>query len=354
MRLSLKQKITGISLLSILLVACVLTWQSSIHLYKENQQDIRTRVDSLSIAVSSDISGWQQGKIAILNALIPFTKDTATLVPHLVQARLSGNFDDVYYGTINREMFISRPERAASAEYDPRTRDWYLEAAKQNKVIISEPYRDAVTQELVVTLSVPVVQNGVLQGVLGADMTLDQLLKKINELEIGENGYVMLMSGDGQIIAHPSKELSMQPVTKLDPTLSSSRIEELESAAALRTLTINQQNKLMRLQHVPESDWVLGFVLDEDTELTNYRDTRNLLLVISVVLTLLTTVGITLLVGFLFRDLNRVSAALAEIADGEGDLTVRITPRYDDEVGMLAKNFNRFVERLQNILLQMR
>ncbi|KAB7678295.1 methyl-accepting chemotaxis protein [Plesiomonas shigelloides] len=353
MRLSLKQKITGISLLSILLVASILTWQSSVHLYNENQQDTQTRIDGMSITVSGDISTWLQGKISAVQAVTPFTKDTSTLIPHLVQAYLSGHFDDIYYGAATGQMF-DRPERPTTAGYDPRIRDWYMNAAKAQKVVISEPYSDAVTQQLIVTISVPVIENGVLQGVIGADLTLDQLLNKISSLKIGNGGYVMLLSGQDQIIAHPDKELSMQPITKLDPTLSNSRVEELESAGTLRALTINQQNKLMLLQRVPDSDWVLGFVLDEDAELANYRSTRNLLLGISVVLTLLTTIGITLLVGFLFRDLNRVSAALAEIADGEGDLTVRITPRYDDEVGMLAKNFNRFVERLQNILLQMR
>ncbi|MBP3153960.1 HAMP domain-containing protein [Aliivibrio fischeri] len=41
-----------------------------------------------------------------------------------------------------------------------------------------------------------------------------------------------------------------------------------------------------------------------------------------------------------------VSDALADIANGEGDLTVRINVKSDDEVGKLADNFNHFVSRL--------
>lgn len=49
------------------------------------------------------------------------------------------------------------------------------------------------------------------------------------------------------------------------------------------------------------------------------------------------------LVSYLFNDLVRVSKALEEIASGEGDLTQRLEPRSDDEVGQLANNFNIFV-----------
>lgn len=59
------------------------------------------------------------------------------------------------------------------------------------------------------------------------------------------------------------------------------------------------------------------------------------------------------LVGFLFRDLNRVSSALAEIAEGDADLTQRIEPRYQDEVGALANNFNKFVNNMHSMITRL-
>ncbi|MDA1380043.1 hypothetical protein PCI56_09825 [Plesiomonas shigelloides subsp. oncorhynchi] len=64
-----------------MLVASILTWQSSVHLYNENQQDTQTRIDGMSITVSGDISTWLQGKISAVQAVTPFTKDTSTLIP---------------------------------------------------------------------------------------------------------------------------------------------------------------------------------------------------------------------------------------------------------------------------------
>ncbi|MDF5129524.1 methyl-accepting chemotaxis protein, partial [Vibrio parahaemolyticus] len=63
--------------------------------------------------------------------------------------------------------------------------------------------------------------------------------------------------------------------------------------------------------------------------------------------------AVSWLVGFLFRDLNRVSNALEEIASGEGDLTQRLEPRSDDEVGKLAENFNRFVGNMHTMVTKL-
>jgi methyl-accepting chemotaxis protein len=75
-------------------------------------------------------------------------------------------------------------------------------------------------------------------------------------------------------------------------------------------------------------------------------------------------VGVLFLVGFglllvlvfksQFRDLERLAKALNDIAEGEGDLSVRIETRNQhDEIGMLAAGFNRFVERLHGMISRM-
>ncbi|MCD8475750.1 MAG: HAMP domain-containing protein [Shewanella fodinae] len=52
-----------------------------------------------------------------------------------------------------------------------------------------------------------------------------------------------------------------------------------------------------------------------------------------------------------FRDLEKVATALQDIAEGEGDLTVRITTKNQhDEIGQLAQGFNRFVALLAQMV----
>ncbi|MGL6002023.1 MAG: methyl-accepting chemotaxis protein [Plesiomonas sp.] len=351
--LTLKQKIIGISLFSVLLVTGALTWQASERLYNQTQSGIRSRIDSTSAAIASEIVTWQESKVMQMKGMIPFVSDATTLLPHLIQARISADFDDIYFGNAQGSMMSSRPERDDSS-FDPRSRAWYQNAVSQNALVVSEPYKDPVTGEIVVTFSLPVQHNGAIIGVLGADMTLKQLQEKIVRLEVGKNTQSLLMTPQGTIIAYENTQMIMQPLSNLNRMFTPTLVSDVSTHGQLFNLEIEQQAKWLDLIQVANTHWVMGFMLDQQTELADYQSTRNLLLAISFILTLITAIFLTLLMNYLFRDLNAVSSALAEIADGEGDLTVRITPRTDDEVGKLAKNFNRFVERLQKILLQMR
>lgn len=52
------------------------------------------------------------------------------------------------------------------------------------------------------------------------------------------------------------------------------------------------------------------------------------------------------------RPLRATNAVLRDIAEGDGDLTVRLPVESRDEVGELAGNFNRFTEKLQKIIAE--
>ena len=121
--------------------------------------------------------------------------------------------------------------------------------------------------------------------------------------------------------------------------------------------------KLSLSKTLDKYQWVLGtgfYIDDIQTELAAQRSVaeqglrtelqRNL--VISLFM-LLVTIGLTAFIGNrISRPLETVVDALNDIANGEGDLTRRLTSRGDDEVGRLSKAFNQFVEQVQTVVAQ--
>lgn len=91
-----------------------------------------------------------------------------------------------------------------------------------------------------------------------------------------------------------------------------------------------------------------------DKAFEDYNDAQQFLLLLGIIMGLLTTIILFAtawpIVSEIRGNLNRVVSSLRNIAEENGDLTVRIESNSKDEVGELVTYFNRFMERLQNLV----
>ncbi|MFN1581937.1 methyl-accepting chemotaxis protein [Vibrio rotiferianus] len=352
MKLSLKQKLIGASLSAVVVMAAALTWLSAGQLFDQTRAGVSSRAQSLSNAASEGIADW----VAIRKDIATAFNDYSTeqdVVPFLQQARKAGGFDDIFLGTPEGGMYRSHPERNR-AGYDPRTRPWYKDANAAGKQIITTAYQDAITNALLVTIAEPVYQSGRFVGVVGADVLIDQLIDDVISLDAGENAHAMLIDmSDGTFLAHPNKSLTLKPIANLSNDFSKDSIERAANSGSIETATINGQEKLYYFSKVPNTHWMFAIEMDRATEEAGHSQLLREMMITAVLITIAVIVIVSWLVGFLFRDLGRVSKALEEIASGEGDLTQRLEPRSDDEVGKLAENFNRFVGNMHTMVTKL-
>ena len=342
MKLSLKQKLIGSSLLAVVLMASALTWLSADQLFQQARNGVNARAESLATTASEGISDWITIREDIAKAFNDYSQEQ-DVVPFLQQARKAGGFDDTFLGTPEGGMFRSHPERNR-ADYDPRVRPWYKDANAAGRQIITTAYKDAITNALLVTIAEPVRRNGQLVGVVGADVLIDQLIDDVINLDAGENAYAMLIdTQNGTFLAHPNKDLSLDPVTTLSKKLTMSAIEQAANSGTMEVIERNGQEKFYFFKKVPGTQWIFAIEMDRQTEEAAHTALLKNLLLTATIITIMVIAVVSWIVSFLFRDLGRVSRALEEIASGEGDLTQRLEPRSDDEVGQLATNFNTFV-----------
>ncbi len=71
------------------------------------------------------------------------------------------------------------------------------------------------------------------------------------------------------------------------------------------------------------------------------------------------TLGLLILIGLYMRrsmlqQLAEVAGNLRDVASGDGDLTRRLPVRQQDELGLIASNFNQFAEKIRRIVLEIR
>ncbi|MBP7663491.1 MAG: methyl-accepting chemotaxis protein, partial [Shewanella sp.] len=235
--------------------------------------------------------------------------------------------------------------------YDPRSRPWYQQAISERGLILTKPYVDVAYNILVVTMAQPTAQ-----GVVGGDLSIASLVDGVNRMKLPANGYAIMMHKDGTVIAYKDQAKTMKPIAEIDNELNRNLPEQSRAAGTLLPMYFENEgrDKLVWSVDIPNTDWELVLVLDKETleaPLSNLLLTQ---LGLSALVLLLSVLAISWLVGMLLGPLSRVSQALARIADGNGDLTQRISVDTQDEVGVLADSFNRFVGSQHQLISHIR
>lgn len=127
------------------------------------------------------------------------------LYKYLNQEMMS-NSGSEYYVALPDNTLITSSGWVPPDDYIPTERDWYKNAVTSSQLIISDPYIDAKTGDVVVTISIPLLRDGNLLGVLSCDLSTNYIVEHINQVSLAENSYAFLIDGSGNILTHKNDE----------------------------------------------------------------------------------------------------------------------------------------------------
>lgn len=350
-KLKLKHKILLSFIAAIVITVAALSTISFHNLKKQLYEDNTILLADLSKLEAEKITRWFEVRHRMLMAAGKQVIDEP--VPSLIQAQDSGQFAVTYFTNTQGESRYSTLVEQNN-NYDPRTRPWYQAAVQKDGAIITAPYEDASGLGTVVSLAVPVKASGRLQGVIAGDIAISRLINDINAIQLPANGYAMIVSQDGTVIAFNDESKILQPATRIDDDITVRNQQTWLASNALHPVNLMGQDKLLYNQAIPGTDWQLLMVLDKNALEAPLTPMLLQQLGIAALVVVVASVLISLLVQWLLAPLLRVSQALAQIAGGRGDLTRRIEIQSQDEVGILAANFNRFVASQAELISQIR
>ena len=307
--------------------------------------NLQSYLDEMGVVTADNIANWLSGRLVLLESLAQtVARDNSTeQVEALVrQPALSSTFAFSYLGRADGE-FLVHPRFELPPGYDPRQRPWYKDAVAAGRTTLTEPYEDAATNELIITVATPAQAGGQTLGVIGGDLSLKVLVDIINSLDFNGMGHAFLVSADGKILVHPDK-------TKVNKTLSElypQNTPSLTSRYAEASLDGNERILAFSpVEGLPSVKWYVGISVDRDKAYASLASFRTSAFVATAVAVLFIITLLGMLIRVLMRPLTDMGRAMANIAEGEGDLTRRLAMQSNDEFGQLAGAFNRFVERI--------
>lgn len=116
------------------------------------------------------------------------------------------NLLNLYIGMEDKSFVQSNVEATTPEGYDPTQRGWYISAKEKMQTIVTDPYMDVLIGGMCVTVASPVIVDGKLIGVVGADYTLDSIDKAVAAVADDNGEYGFLLDSSGNYICHPNDE----------------------------------------------------------------------------------------------------------------------------------------------------
>lgn len=225
----------------------------------------------------------------------------------------------------------------------------YFKQAIQGRNVISDGIISKTLGTLGNAFAMPIYNDdNQVEGVLVSTATTSFFVDQLQNIEINENGSVIILDRVGTVMFHSS-----------DETLAGQKIEsgeyqtliDLPPSEKLQQGEVSSEEKVVFYSKIPRSDWT---VIVEDS----YEDVRKPLVSMAnkMYIVLFSAIAVSIAAGILIslmvtRPITRLNGLFRQLASG--DLTVQADGKYSGEFKDLADSFNTMADVNRQLISSM-
>ncbi|WP_404300760.1 methyl-accepting chemotaxis protein [Alicycliphilus denitrificans] len=335
--------VATLSLLGLSLVAFVVVRGSML-------QALDERIGGLTRQYAAELTQWIGDKQQLTSSIEIAVREDNPL-PFLQAAEKAG-LDLAYFVMADKRHAFTKPRPAG---YDGTERGWYKQAVAAGGPAITPAYPDSATGNLTVSLVRPVIEAGRTLAVVGSDIELSTVVKKVTGIRATDKSFAFLLDGaTGNILAHANSALTLKPVSELASGLDQALFTRLAGQLGHETVTIDGRPQLLYAAKVEGTPWVLAVVADQAAALSALTRLGQMTMFSTLLFAVIAGLVMATVVARMLRRLTLVRDALQGIASGEGDLTRRLDATGRDELAQIAQGFNQFADKIAAVLLRIR
>jgi methyl-accepting chemotaxis protein len=200
---------------------------------------------------------------------------------------------------------------------------------------------DKTTQKLVVFINYAVEVDGVRSGIAGIGLSLDSMTSLVSNYRIGEEGFVYLVSSNGEIMLHGDK-------AKIGRSIKLFAIKDGQLVDKDR----DGEDYVISSTPLNSLNWHLVAEIPQEQLYGPINSAINKNIFFGAVIALLGFVLVRMLAGQIFKPIEQITDAVTALTEKDGDLTARLPAKEKHEIGNLATRFNLFIEQLHEMFKQ--
>ena len=240
-------------------------------------------------------------------------------------------------------------------------REWFQKSLS-GKNFVTEPYIERVNGTLVISFAVPIFDFAhTIVGVLSADVSGLLLSENIADIVVGKTGHCYILGLTGTTIADKDtnlvKELfhSSERVKTDESFASLAEFEKIALKAetpSIGSFRYKGVKKISAYAAMKTTNWTVIIAAPVNEFMGTVNTLRLSMIGIGVIILVIALIIVSLIAGAMVKPVQTAVKALRNIAQGEGDLTVRLPVIGNDEVTDMAEYFNRTIAKISSSIRQ--
>lgn len=304
------------------------------------KEEYYSTIDKNLVLLNTSINSMAEDKIANINFLsteLTASKDNNDLTDRLNHyVELNGDVETAFLGREDGSVTIA-PYMALDKSFDVTERTWYQEAiANKGQAVISDPYISSSSNNVVVTIS-----QSTAGGVVGINLKLSHLEELTGQINVGEEGYAVLLDKNGNYIVHPEEGTGAALGDSFYDTFYSNESGMIE-------YDYFGDRKIVRFITNELTGWKLG----GNMYLQEIDDAAAPIMKATIIVILVTIAMGVLLIYIIIRSIIKPLKDLKDKAlrVSNGDLTQTIEVKTTDEIGELGHAFVHMQDNLKSLI----
>ncbi len=284
--------------------------------------------------------------------IITYFKEMVKTDPYMTYA---------YIGSEKTQMYYESAERPRDASYQFGKRPWYIRLKQIGvPMFMVEP---DITDGKILTSYMDLIhsKSGKILGAGGVDISIDDMNSFISTLKAFKTGYTFILNETGTFIYHPDLTYVLKKNISdfADDAQKNKNMSELipriiNGESGMAEVTFEGEKRYFFFTPIEGVNWRMVLTVSSAEINAPIRTMVN----VSVIVIVGTLIILFLAIVFLSRSITNPIKSLVdvvkEIAQGRGDLTRRLEISSRDEIGELAHWFNEFLEKLHDIIFQVK
>lgn len=263
-----------------------------------------------------------------------------------------GKWNDLWYADVEGNGKYARVDSTlddpSAFTADNEDYAYFFKPIDKNEPVWVDPYTDVDIGVNLISYTRPLIVDGVIIGIVGADLKIDDIYNSITAFQILETGRSLLLNANNDAIIHADIE-EATPLSDLESGVFSSIIDRLNEDEAIFTAKMGGINKYVSYATL-KNNWKFLIHVPKSEVLAASNRLLIILIGAGLICTALAMFIAVFIAKLLSKSLGKLTYTIEKIGDLNlnEDLAISELATHKNEVGFMAKQMSGMQQVLKS------